>query len=105
MTPWWRLTTPPLISFIGAWLARFWRASFFYWVMDFNPDEAIAAGWLRPNSPAARLLERMSRFSLRQAKKVIALDRFMRDRIVAKGIAAEQGRGDPTMVTRYGGAL
>ena len=81
------LTTPPLISFIGAWLARFWRAAFFYWVMDFNPDEAIAAGWLRPDSLAARLLERMSRFSLRQAKKVIALDRFMRDRIVAKGIA------------------
>ena len=82
------LTTPPLISFIGAWLARFWRASFFYWVMDFNPDEAIAAGWLRPESLAARLLEWMSRFSLRQAKRVIALDRFMRDRIVAKGIAS-----------------
>jgi hypothetical protein len=28
----------------------------------------------------------MSRFSLRQANRVIALDRFMRDRIVAKGI-------------------
>ncbi len=81
------LTTPPLISFIGAWLARYWRAAFFYWVMDFNPDEAIAAGWLRPGSLAARLLEWMSRFSLRQARKVIALDRFMRDRIVAKGIA------------------
>ena len=82
------LTTPPLISFIGAWLARLWGAAFFYWVMDFNPDEAIAAGWLRAESISARLLERMSRFSLRRAKKVIALDRFMRDRIVAKGITA-----------------
>jgi colanic acid biosynthesis glycosyl transferase WcaI len=54
--------------------------------MDFNPDQAIAAGWLRADSFPARLLEQMSRFSLRQAKKVIALDRFMRDRIVAKGI-------------------
>ena len=80
------LTTPPLISFIGAWLARYWRASFFYWVMDFNPDQAVAAGWLRADSLPGRLLERMSRFSLRQAKKVIALDRFMRERIVAKGI-------------------
>ena len=80
------LTSPPLISFLGAGLARLHRSRFFYWVMDFNPDEAIAAGWLRPGSPAARLLDRMSRFSLRQAKKVIALDRFMRDRIVAKGI-------------------
>jgi colanic acid biosynthesis glycosyl transferase WcaI len=81
------LTTPPLISFIGALLARWWGASFFYWVMDFNPDEAIAAGWLRPGSLLARLLERMSRFSLRHSKKVIALDHFMQERIVAKGIA------------------
>ena len=80
------LTTPPLISFLGATLAWLRRSRFFYWVMDFNPDEAIAAGWLRAGSLAARLLEWMSRFSLRHAKKVIALDRFMRDRIVAKGI-------------------
>ena len=80
------LTSPPLISCLGAWLARLRRSRFVYWVMDFNPDEAIAAGWLRPDSLPARLLERMSRFSLRQAKRVIALDRFMRDRIVAKGI-------------------
>ena len=80
------LTTPPLISFIGAWLARLWRASFFYWVMDFNPDEAIAVGWLRAGSMSAKLLDAMSRFSLHRADKVIALDRFMRDRIMAKGI-------------------
>jgi len=84
------LTTPPLISFLGALFSRLRGSRFFYWVMDFNPDEAIAAGWLRPDSLTARLLEWMSRFSLRQASKVIALDRFMRDRIVAKGIAANK---------------
>jgi glycosyltransferase involved in cell wall biosynthesis len=81
------LTSPPLISFLGACLAKFHRCRFFYWVMDFNPDQAIAAGWLRPNSLAGKLLERMSRFSLRAAAKVIVLDRFMRDRITAKGVA------------------
>ena len=81
------LTTPPLISFIGAWRAKLWRAKFCYWVMDMNPDEAIAAGWLRADSFAGRMLERMSRFSLRRADRIIALDRFMRDRIAAKGIA------------------
>ena len=84
------LTTPPLISFLGAWRARLWRAQFCYWVMDFNPDEAIAAGWLRADSFAAKWLERMSRFSLRRAGGIIALDRFMRDRIAAKQIAAEK---------------
>jgi colanic acid biosynthesis glycosyl transferase WcaI len=80
------LTTPPLISFVGAWRARLWRSQFCYWVMDFNPDEAIAAGWLRADSTPARILEKMSRFSLRQADTVVALDPFMKDRIVAKGI-------------------
>jgi glycosyltransferase involved in cell wall biosynthesis len=82
------LTSPPLVSFVGAWLAKLRRSQFFYWVMDFNPDEAIAAGWLRQGSVPARLLDGMSRFSLRRAAKIIALDRFMRDRIVAKGIPA-----------------
>jgi glycosyltransferase involved in cell wall biosynthesis len=80
------LTTPPLISFIGVWRAKLWRARFCYWVMDLNPDEAIAAGWLRADSFVAKLLERMSRFSFRRADRIIALDRFMRDRILAKGI-------------------
>ena len=80
------MTSPPLISFLGAWRARFWRASFFYWVMDFNPDEAIAAGSLKPGSPAARVLEAVSLFSLRRASRIIALDQFMGERILAKGI-------------------
>ena len=80
------LTTPPLISFLGATAAWLRGSRFFYWVMDFNPDEAIAAGWLRPKSLAARLLEWMSRSSLQRATKIIVLDRFMCDRIVAKGI-------------------
>ncbi len=84
------LTSPPLISFIGAWLAKLRGSRFVYWVMDFNPDEAIAAGWLRPGSLAARVLEAMSRFSLRRAARVIALDRFMRGRILEKGIAPEK---------------
>lgn len=58
--------------------------------MDLNPDEAIAAGWLRTDSTAGRILERMSRSSFRRADWIVALDRFMRDRIVAKGIAPEK---------------
>jgi colanic acid biosynthesis glycosyl transferase WcaI len=84
------LTSPPLISFIGAVRAKLWGAKFFYWVMDLNPDEAVAASWLRADSPTGRILERMSRFSFRRANRIIALDRFMRDRIAAKGIAPEK---------------
>ena len=82
------MTSPPLVSFVGAWFARLRRARFYYWIMDLNPDEALAAGWLRPGSLAARWLERCSRFSLRHAAKVIVLDRFMQKRILDKGIDA-----------------
>jgi glycosyltransferase involved in cell wall biosynthesis len=82
------MTSPPLVSFIGAWFARLRGSRFCYWIMDLNPDEALAAGWLSPGSLAAHWLERCSRFSLRHAAKVIVLDRFMQKRILDKGIDA-----------------
>src|ERR1041384_8162902 len=86
------LTSPPLISFLGAWFAKLRNCRFVYWVMDFNPDEAIAAGWLKAGSLPANILERMSKFSLRQASRIIALDRFMCERITGKGILPDKIR-------------
>jgi colanic acid biosynthesis glycosyl transferase WcaI len=82
------LTSPPLVSVIAAGYARLRGLKFCYWIMDLNPDEAVAAGWLSPASFTARWLERLSRFSLQQASAVVVLDDFMRQRILAKGIAA-----------------
>ena len=84
------LTSPPLVSYLAAWFCRLRGAKLFYWVMDMNPDEAVAAGWLKPGSVPTRALEMMSRFSLRQSHCIIALDRYMKERIVAKGIPAER---------------
>jgi len=58
--------------------------------MDLNPDEAIAAGWLQPNSLLARVLSRMLLHSLHRADRIIALDRFMKERIEAKGVDANK---------------
>src|SRR4051812_12304223 len=84
------LTSPPLISVLGAIYTKWLKARFFYWIMDLNPDEAVAAGWLKPNSFVTRIMEMLSRLSMRTACKVIALDRFMADRVAAKGIAREK---------------
>jgi colanic acid biosynthesis glycosyl transferase WcaI len=84
------LTSPPLISALGALFARLTGGRFIFWIMDLNPDEAIAAGWLRADSRTARLLESVLRYSAYRADRIIALDRFMKDRMVAKGIAAEK---------------
>jgi len=84
------LTSPPLISALAAAFVRMKGGRFIYWVMDLNPDEAIAAGWLDENSRTARLLESASRFSVDAADNIVVLDRFMRDRFLAKGIPAEK---------------
>jgi colanic acid biosynthesis glycosyl transferase WcaI len=84
------MTSPPLISFVAALAVPGRARSLVFWSMDLNPDEAIAAGWLRDKSPVARLLSRMLLHSLQRADRIVALDRFMKDRIQAKGIPAEK---------------
>ena len=86
------LTSPPLISFLAALFVKLKGGRLCFWVMDLNPDEAIAAGWLDERSATARLLQRMLRYSFRVANRTIVLDRFMHDRVVAKGV-------DPARVT------
>ena len=80
------LTSPPLISVLGAVVSRLRGSRFVFWVMDLNPDEAIAAGWLKPESVTARLLAWLLSFSFRRADQIVALDRFMADIIAGKGI-------------------
>ncbi|MGH9928944.1 MAG: glycosyltransferase family 4 protein [Pyrinomonadaceae bacterium] len=84
------LTSPPLISFLGALFVRIKGGKFFFWVMDLNPDEAIAAGWLKGDSLAAKVLSRLLVYSLTNAEKVIALDQFMKRRIVDKGVSDQR---------------
>jgi glycosyltransferase involved in cell wall biosynthesis len=84
------LTSPPLISVLGALFVRLKGGDFYFWVMDLNPDEAVAAGWLRDGSMTARILERMLRYSLKHSTRVVALDRFMKRRIELKGVPSER---------------
>jgi len=79
------LTSPPLISFLAALFVKLKGGSFCFWVMDLNPDEAIAAGWLDEKSLASRVLQRMLNYSFRVAARTVVLDRFMKERVVAKG--------------------
>jgi colanic acid biosynthesis glycosyl transferase WcaI len=84
------MTSPPLISWLGAMFTALTGGHFLFWVMDLNPDEALAAGWLRPGSWTTRRLAGMLNFSLRRATRVVVLDRFMARRIEEKGIPADK---------------
>ncbi len=84
------LTSPPNIWFLGALFAKFRRRKFIYWVLDMNPDAAVEAKWLRRGSLAHRLLEWMSRYSLRAADRIVVLDKYMAERVLSKGISPEK---------------
>jgi len=84
------LTSPPLISVLAAFFARIRGSRFVFWVMDLNPDEALAAGWLRERSWTARCLERLLRYSLVRADRIVVLDRFAEERIAAKRVPSHR---------------
>lgn len=83
------LTSPPLISTLGTVMAKLKGGAVVPWVMDLNPDEAVAAGWLKAGGIVERTLTFIQNWSFRRASRIIALDRFMADRIAAKGVRAE----------------
>lgn len=80
------LTSPPLISYVASLFTRLKGGRLIFWVMDLNPDEAIAAGWLKPDSATAKFLESLLRSSMRHSEKIVVLDRFMKQRVAVKGI-------------------
>ncbi len=80
------LTSPPLISTLGTLIAKLKGGLVIPWIMDLNPDEAVAAGWLRKGSVPERLLTIVQNWSFRQAARIVVLDRFMAARLRDKGI-------------------
>ncbi len=77
-------TSPPMCSVAAVIIGTLRRVPIKYWVMDLNPDQMIALGKIEPTAMSARLFDRMNRAILRRASNVIALDRFMAERLEAK---------------------
>ncbi len=81
------LTSPPLISSLGTLVTCLKGGAVVPWIMDLNPDEAVAAGWLRAGSVPERVMTALQNWSFGRAARIIALDRFMAERLRAKGVA------------------
>jgi len=80
------LTSPPLISSLGTLMAALKGGAVVPWVMDLNPDEAVAAGWLKAGGLPERVMTVLQNWSFRRAARIVALDRFMAERLKAKGV-------------------
>jgi glycosyltransferase involved in cell wall biosynthesis len=58
--------------------------------MDLNPDQLVLAGALREGSLPVRCFDALNRFTMRHSRVIVALDRFMRARLLRKVDAAEK---------------
>src|SRR5271156_987850 len=83
------MTDPPIAGIAGAFIARLAGRPFVYNVRDLYPDMAVGGDIVRAGKWVARW-ESLHRRALRQAARVIVLGDDMRERILAKGVAAER---------------
>lgn len=70
-------TSPPMGSIVGWWVSLLRRVSVKYWVMDINPDQAVAMKLVSKSSMGVRILDGINKAILKRASRVIVLDRFM----------------------------
>ncbi|MGO8792336.1 MAG: glycosyltransferase family 4 protein [Terriglobia bacterium] len=79
------MTDPPFQGIVGAFVAFLKRKPFVYNIRDLYPEMAVLGNIVRP-SWWLRLWERLHRWALRRASRVIVLGEDTRERIIAKGI-------------------
>jgi len=77
-------TSPPMASASALVIAAIRRVPIVYWVMDINPDQAVALGAVKSDSLVVRLFDTLNRAILARAHAVVALDRFMAARLEQK---------------------
>jgi len=83
-------TSPPMCSLAAIMIGLVRRVSIKYWVMDLNPDQMIELGRTSERSLPARVFNWMNRCILRRADDVVALDRFMAERLNRKRPSSEK---------------
>jgi len=83
------MTDPPFQGIIGAFVAMLKRKPYVYNIRDMYPDMAVGGSIVAPGL-LARIWEILHRWALRRAAKVIVLGEDMRNRILAKGVHADQ---------------
>jgi glycosyltransferase involved in cell wall biosynthesis len=77
-------TSPPMASAAAVVVSTIRRPRLFFWVMDVNPDQAIATGTVSQSSWLARALEASHRAAARRSRRVVLLDRFMAERLAPR---------------------
>jgi colanic acid biosynthesis glycosyl transferase WcaI len=77
-------TSPPMAALAGIVIGLRRRVRVKYWIMDLNPDQAVAMGVAGRRSIPVRAMNWLNRRILRRANDVVVLDQYMADRVAAK---------------------
>lgn len=83
-------TSPPMCALAGLALSRMRRVPVTFWAMDINPDQIVATGALDRDALPVRAFDWMNRRILARARRVVALDHFMAERLEAKWPVADK---------------
>jgi|SRR5579859_1248654 len=83
------MTDPPFQGIVGAFVAVLKRRPYVYNIRDLYPEMALSGALVQPGV-LARTWEKLHRWALRQATRVIVLGEDMGARIEAKGISRER---------------
>jgi colanic acid biosynthesis glycosyl transferase WcaI len=85
------MTDPPFEGIVGAFVALLKGKPYVYNIRDMYPDMAVGGSIVAPGL-LSRVWEKLHRWALRRATRVIVLGEDMRSRIISKGV-------DPQRVT------
>jgi putative colanic acid biosynthesis glycosyltransferase WcaI len=83
------MTDPPFEGIVGAFVATLKRKPFVYNIKDMYPDMAVGGSIVKPGL-MARVWEKLHRWALRRAARIIVLGEDMKARIASKGISPDR---------------
>jgi colanic acid biosynthesis glycosyl transferase WcaI len=83
------MTDPPFEGIAGAFIALLKRRPYLYNIRDMYPDMAVGGSIVKPGL-LAHIWERLHRWALRRATRVIVLGEDMRQGIISKGVAPDR---------------
>jgi colanic acid biosynthesis glycosyl transferase WcaI len=79
------MTDPPFAGIVGAFVSMLKGKPYVYNIRDLYPDMAVGGSIVEPGL-LARVWERLHRWALRRAARVVVLGDDMRNRILKKGV-------------------
>lgn len=83
------MTDPPFQGIVGAVVAMLKRKPYVYNIRDLYPDMAVGGSIVEPGM-LAKIWEKLHRWALRRATRVVVLGEDMRTRIIAKGVEPDR---------------